>query len=208
VSASADEAGDKAAGYKRAAGSARGDARRRELLELVADDLAEHGLPEFSLRRAARSAGTTHKVLLYYFSSADDLLEQAIGLLRRRRIEKALTAAQPSQNQDPLSARVASVWRSVSAPESEVLQQAIGLATYDSKRYARLGREASQQYLPGLVSLCPAGWSESRKLEVASLILGALRGFLVERALGGEGDGALGLAALVRALQREEAAGE
>jgi hypothetical protein len=33
---------------------------------------------DFSLRRAARAAGTTHKVLLYYFDGADGLLKQAI----------------------------------------------------------------------------------------------------------------------------------
>jgi hypothetical protein len=39
------------------AGSPRGDARRRELLVRVADDLAVNGLVDFSLRRAARAAG-------------------------------------------------------------------------------------------------------------------------------------------------------
>ena len=61
------------AGYRRSAGSPRGEARRRELLDRVTDDLAVSGLVDFSLRRAARAAGTTHKVLLYYFDSADDL---------------------------------------------------------------------------------------------------------------------------------------
>jgi hypothetical protein len=51
-------------GYRRSAHTARGDARRQELLDRVTDDLAENGLVDFSLRRAARAAGTTHKVLL------------------------------------------------------------------------------------------------------------------------------------------------
>lgn len=62
------------AGYRRSAGSARGEARRQELLERVTDDLATNGLVDFSLRCAARAAGTTHKVLLHHFDSADDLL--------------------------------------------------------------------------------------------------------------------------------------
>jgi AcrR family transcriptional regulator len=73
------------AGYARSAGSPRGEARRRELLDRVTADLAVNGLPDFSLRRAARAAGTTHKVLLYYFDSADDLLGQAVDQLRGRR---------------------------------------------------------------------------------------------------------------------------
>ena len=54
-------------GYRRSAGTPRGEARRAELLALVTEDLAANGLVDFSLRRAARAAGTTHKVLLYHF---------------------------------------------------------------------------------------------------------------------------------------------
>src|SRR5271170_2125254 len=81
------------AGYRRSAGSPRGEARRRELLDLVTEDLAVNGLVDFSLRRAARAAGTTHKVLLYYFDGADDLLGQAVVKLRDRWVVNALEAA-------------------------------------------------------------------------------------------------------------------
>src|SRR6266566_8495125 len=80
-------------GYRRSAGSPRGEARRRELLDRVTDDLAVNGLVDFSLRRAARAAGTTHKVLLYHFDGVDDLLGQAMLALRERRIGNALAAA-------------------------------------------------------------------------------------------------------------------
>src|SRR5215467_13521582 len=90
----ADDDGSKGrAGYRRSAGSRRGEARRQDLLDRVTDDLAVNGLVDFSLRRAARAAGTTHKVLLYYFDGADDLLARAILQLRSRRIENALAAA-------------------------------------------------------------------------------------------------------------------
>src|SRR5436309_4568058 len=88
-----DDATPGRAGYRRSAGTARGQARRRELLDRVTDDLAANGLVDFSLRRAARAAGTTHKVLLYYFDGADDLLTQAIFKLRDRRIDKSMLVA-------------------------------------------------------------------------------------------------------------------
>src|SRR5260221_4063913 len=93
VGASANQGSQRPAGYRRSAGSKRGEARRQELLGRVADDLAVNGLVDFSLRRAARAAGTTHKVLLYHFDGADDLLRQAILQLRERRIGNALAAA-------------------------------------------------------------------------------------------------------------------
>src|SRR5437660_7829981 len=98
------------AGYRRSAGSPRGEARRRELLDRVTDDLAVNGLVDFSLRRAARAAGTTHKVLLYHFDGADDLLKQAIFKLRDRRIDRALAAAAEGARRLSLADWVRAVW--------------------------------------------------------------------------------------------------
>ncbi len=193
------------AGYRRSTGTPRGEARRQDLLDRVTEDLAANGLVDFSLRRAARAAGTTHKVLLYHFDGADDLLRQAIFQLRERRISRGLAAAAEGPR---LADRVRAVWPVLISEEARVLDQAIGLALYDSARYAELG-QASQQYLPALLSLCPADWSERRKLEVAEMILAVLRGFVVGRRTSGDTEGiAAGFEALMRALDREEAAGE
>ena len=196
------------AGYRRSAGSARGQARRQELLDRVADDLAVHGLVDFSLRRAARAAGTTHKVLLYHFDSAEDLLAQAIHRLRGRRIAAGLAAAAGPPGR-PLADRIRGVWAALLGEESRVLDQAIGLTMYDPVRYAELGRGATAQYLPALLSVCPEHWSPRRKLEVSEMLLAVLRGFLIDRLTGGDEAGlAAGFAALGRALAREEAAPE
>jgi AcrR family transcriptional regulator len=195
------------AGYRRSAGSSRGEARRQELLGRVADDLAVHGLVDFSLRRAARAAGTTHKVLLYYFDGADDLLHQAILWLRERRIGNVL-AAVAELDSGTLSSRVRAVWPILMEAESgvRVIDQAIGLAMYDPGRYAELGRESSSQYLPALLALCPPGWADQRKHEVAEMMLAAFRGFIVGWVTNRDTAGVdAGLTALCRALDREEA---
>ncbi|MGN5630591.1 TetR/AcrR family transcriptional regulator [Streptomyces sp. AC154] len=210
ISASAGEGSPDRAGYRRSAGSPRGEARRRELLDRVTADLAANGIVDFSLRRAARAAGTTHKVLLYHFDGADDLLVQATVQLRRRRIGKALAAATEGGARRSLGDWVRAIWPILlSDEEAAVLDQAIGLAMYDSGRYAALGREASQQYLPTLLAVCPEHWSGQRKLEVAEMVLATLRGFLVDARTSGDTSGvAAGFEALVRALEREESAGE
>jgi AcrR family transcriptional regulator len=207
VTTSANSAGR--AGYRRSAGSPRGEARRRELLDRVTDDLAVNGLVDFSLRRAARAAGTTHKVLLYYFDGADDLLAQAVFQLRERRIVAGLGAAVAGPAGRSLAERVRAIWPALVGEPSRVLEQAMGLVMYDPARYAGLGARASEQYLPGLVALCPAGWPDQRKREVAELILAVLRGLLIEWYTSGDAGGvSAGLAALARALEREEAAGQ
>jgi hypothetical protein len=79
---------------------------------------------------------------------------------------------------------------------------------YDPVRYAELGRGASQQYLPSLLSICPPQWPDQRKLELAEMILATLRGFLIDWLTSGNTTGVeAGFEALARALDREEAAG-
>jgi hypothetical protein len=147
-------------------------------------------------------------VLLYHFDGVEDLLRQVVFALRDRRIGNALTAVAGSS--PTLAGRVRAAWESVRDEETRlrrVLDQAMGLAMYDPGRYAELGRGASQQYLPTLVSFCPAHWPEQRKLEVASMILATLRGFLVDLLTSPDGSGAAaGFEALLRAVEREEAA--
>lgn len=194
-------------GYRRSTGSKRGEARRQDLLERVTDDLAVNGLVDFSLRRAARAAGTTHKVLLYHFDGVDDLLRQSVFTLRERRTERAITAATRGPAGRSLAARVRSMWPILIGDEARVLDQAIGLAMYDPDRHAELAREASKQYLPSLQSICPANWSQQRKFEVAEMVLGTLRGFLVDWRTSADSAGVnAGFDALDRALDREEAA--
>jgi AcrR family transcriptional regulator len=210
ASTDAAEGAPERAGYRRSAGSPRGEARRRELLERVTRDLAVNGLVDFSLRRAARAAGTTHKVLLYHFDGADDLLVQAVVQLRARRIDKSLAAAAgEGRGRRSLAEWVRAVWPILVGEEARVLDQAIGLAMYDPDRYAALGREASQQYLPTLLAACPEHWPRQRKLQVAEMVLAVLRGFLVDARTSGDDEGiAAGFEALARALEREEAAPE
>ena len=197
-------------GYRRSAGSPRGQARRRELLELVTADLAAHGMVDFSLRRAAKAAGTTHKVLLYHFTGAEQLLREAIELLRERRAASGLAAALDPGHAQSLAERVRAVWPLLigSGEGQRALDQALGLAMYDPERHGTLALDAGDRFLPLLRALCPAEWAHERKQEVAELVFAALRGFLVQRRTSPGGDGGeAGFAALLRMLGREEAAG-
>jgi AcrR family transcriptional regulator len=193
-------------GFRRSARSARGEARRKELLERITDDLAANGLVDFSLRRAARAAGTTHKVLLYHFADVDDLLRQALALLRERRIESGIAAAtQAGLEKATLGRRVEALWSVLTGPDSWVHDQAIGLMMYDPVRYGELGAGSSEQYLSALIAMCPPSWAEGRKREVAHMILATLRGFVIDRLASKDPGGVEeGFRALLRSLEREE----
>lgn len=173
----------------------------------MTEDLDQHGLVDFSLRRAARAAGTTHKVLLYHFDSVDELMRQALVELRQRRVNEASAAAMEPTDVT-LGERVRSVWRTLTDEHAgpRVLEQASGLALYDPTRYAGLGRDATEQYLPAVRAICPANWSEQQRDEIAELIVATLRGLLVDLLTGGDQARVeAGLRALLRALEHEEA---
>jgi AcrR family transcriptional regulator len=192
--------------YRRSAGSPRGQARKEALLSAVVDDLATNGLADFSLRRAARAAGTTHKVLLYYFDGPEDLLGQALPRLRERRKAVGATATTLA---DSLPGRVRAIWPLLMDDTTgvRVIDEAMGLALYDPTRYAHLSRGAGEAYLDVLQSWCPPQWPERRKLEVAQLIVATLRGCLAEwRTTRDMTNIAPALDALARALEREEKA--
>jgi AcrR family transcriptional regulator len=194
------------AGYPRSTGSSRGEARRQALLELVTEDLVANGLVDFSLRRAARAAGTTHKVLLYHFEGTVDLLSQALRELRARRIATG-QVAMSALDGSSFGSRVRGIWPALAEQEeTDVLDQAIGLAMYDP-RYADLALETSGQYMPALVAICPAEWADRRKTEVAELIFATFRGLLLDRRTGSSPTSIhAALDALERALDREAAA--
>jgi AcrR family transcriptional regulator len=50
---------------------------RRRLLGLVADHILEHGVNDISLSSLARSVGSNNRMLLYYFGSKEELLDEA-----------------------------------------------------------------------------------------------------------------------------------
>lgn len=193
--------------YRRSAGSPRGQARKEALLHAVVDDLAANGLADFSLRRAARAAGTTHKVLLYYFDGADDLLGQALPKLRERRVAAVLAATGATGS---LADRVRRVWPVLmdDATGVRVIDQAMGLAMYEPDRYAHLMADANPAYTVGIISWCPPQWTERRKLEVAMLVVSALRGCIAEWRITRDMTHITpALDALTRALEHEEKAG-
>ena len=97
----------------------------------------------FSLRRAARAADTTHKVLLYHFDGADDLLGRAVARLRDKRIARGLAASEGAAPQT-LTVRVRAAWPILAGEESWVHAQAIGLMMYDPARYGKFGRGSTR----------------------------------------------------------------
>jgi AcrR family transcriptional regulator len=75
------------------------DARRAALVERLADHVLAHGLGAASLRQLARTAGTSDRMLLYYFPDKEALMAAVLQALAGRltaTLEAAAGAPMPA----------------------------------------------------------------------------------------------------------------
>ena len=74
------------------------ETRRAETLGRIADHMLAHGLGVSTLRALAQAAGTSDRMLLYYFADKDDIVVAALGAICLR-LGGALEAAMPPSRQ-------------------------------------------------------------------------------------------------------------
>lgn len=80
--------------------------RRAEAITAMADHVLAQGLAGASLRTLAAAAGTSDRMLLYYFTSKDDLLAATLGDIAQRLLT-ALEQALPADTRLPANALLA-----------------------------------------------------------------------------------------------------
>lgn len=81
-------------------------ARRADALSRIADHMLAHGLAASSLRALAQAAGTSDRMLLYYFADKDELVVAALGAISLR-LAEVLEVAAPAGKLAPDAALAA-----------------------------------------------------------------------------------------------------
>jgi hypothetical protein len=160
---------------------------RDVLLRSVADHLLAHGLHAFTLRRAAEAAGTTHKVLLDKFGSADNLITEALNLVREQRATSSLLEATGALEREDLVGALRSMWKYLVSAEDEarLLFQGLGWSLAASET-SDVGRQIIEQYLVPVRDALPAHWRRPHRAAVATLIVSTTRGLLIDRLATGD----------------------
>src|ERR1700684_3811536 len=92
------------------------DERRADLLERITDYVAENGLADLSLRPLADAVESSPRVLLYYFTSKEDLIGEVLAQLRAR--QRMVFATLP-RDAATYAITVRSAWELMSAKEHE-----------------------------------------------------------------------------------------
>ena len=85
--------------------------RRRELLDALIDAVAAGGIGGRSLREIAQAVGTSHRMLLHYFGSRDELLLAIVEEVERR--QAATLADLPATGSEAFAA----MWADLRRPE-------------------------------------------------------------------------------------------
>jgi len=162
------------------AGSA--DERRAELLERITDYVAANGLSDLSLRPLAAAVESSPRVLLYYFTSKEDLIAEVLAQLRAR--QRAVFATLP-RNAATYADTVRAAWKLMSAPENErvfrLFFEVYGLALQDPDRFAEFLRGAVDDWIAYLeASKRDDGYARRDARAIATVLLAGYRGFLLD----------------------------
>src|ERR1700722_19003058 len=127
--------------------------RRRQLLEAVFEEFARGGIGDRSLRDVAAAVGTSHRMLLHYFGSREELLIAVVEEAELRQM-----ALVPELPMNPAEG-FAAMWADLRRPELRHLERLF----FECYSRAAQGEEPFTRIVPGAVD----GWL--REVEAAAV---------------------------------------
>lgn len=144
--------------------------RRSELLDELLDNVAAEGIGNRSLRELATSIGTSHRMLLHYFGSRDELLLSIVEEVERRQ-----SSSMTDIPSDPAGA-IAAIWANLRRRELRPLARLY----FECFARAVQGEKPFTRLLPSALE----GWLEPFNQDVdpsiARLGLAVMRGLLLD----------------------------
>ncbi len=154
----------------------------QRLLDSAIQHVLKHGYEDAaSLRAMAKQLGTSHRMLIYYFESAEGFWMALLARLRHTHLQKL--AHQSASRQ--LSS-LEEVWDDLSAPEHlpvfRLMFQIYGKALGDPQRYQHFLQQVVGAWIEGLTQslIAQFGWSPAQARLQARLRLAVTRGLLLD----------------------------
>ncbi|WP_040870664.1 TetR/AcrR family transcriptional regulator [Nocardia exalbida] len=161
-------------------------AKRAELLAAVVRYIADHGLADLSLRPLAAELGTSSRMLIYYFTTKEELLVQALATQRPDIAAFFADIADASQLRD----RLWDFWTANTSGEGRtsvrVMLQVVGAACAPRSPYADYATSAISAFVSALADGLRDLPSIDDPEVVATLLVSGLRGILQDRMITGE----------------------
>lgn len=168
-----------------------GNGRRRErqrkaqIVVAATDYVIEHGLTDLSLRSLAEGLGTSHRMLLYHFGSKEQLFGAILREARQR--ERLRVVARPGEVGElpPLAEVMLASWQYLSGPSEDLFWRFYfelhGIGLRNPERYDNDLEQGVADWLATIGGLLAAyGYPEERATTLATLILAAFRGLILD----------------------------
>ena len=119
---------------------------REALLERAVSHVSKHGLADASLRSIASALGTSHRMLIYHFGSAEDFWTAVLGGLRMRERD-ALRESAASGRAPKLEETWAQLVAPSNLPRMQVFFETYGRSLADPARFQGFLSEAVSVWL-------------------------------------------------------------
>ncbi len=163
-------------------------AKRAELLDAVVRYIADHGLLDLSLRPLAAALGTSSRMLIYYFTTKEELLVQALATQRPDLTALFAQVADAAE----LRTQLWEFWRANTSGDGRtsvrVMLQVLGAACAAHSPYAEYAETAIATFIEALAAgLRGLSCVDDPEL-VATLLVSGLRGILQDRVITGDVD--------------------
>ncbi|MFE1952143.1 TetR/AcrR family transcriptional regulator [Streptomyces sp. NPDC059524] len=167
--------------------------RRAELVDAALAHVTERGITDLSLRGLGDAIGVSHRMLIHYFGTKEQLLVEIVRAAERRQRE-LLSRLRADPGLSPADA-ARHLWRQLTDP-ALAAQERLFFELYG---YALRGRPEAASILDGLVTdwLDPltaaeiaAGTNPSKARSRARLGLATVRGLLLDLLATGDREGA------------------
>jgi AcrR family transcriptional regulator len=159
-------------------------ARREELLEATAKYLLENGVSELSLRPLAAAIGSKARLLVYHFGSKDQLLVEAMALIRGRAKQTLETMMARQAGSPDLGDLVRAFWKWTTStqnrPYLRLFFEMHGLALQYPRQYASYLQGSVDSWIELLTSVLAPKLGRAEAITTATLIVGVIDGLLLD----------------------------
>lgn len=147
--------------------------RQDEVIEALVAYVLARGLAAASLRPLAAAAGTSDRMLVYYFGDKDRLMAAVLGRIAVDMLTK-LEAALPDPSPRPQGRLLADLWRAASSPGLRpsmiVFLEAATLAGRGVEPYGAICGEIVQGFMDWASARLDAPDAEQRRRQAAELL--------------------------------------
>ena len=153
----------------------------QRLVDAALPYVLKHGYRDLSLRAIAEQLSTSHRMLIYYFGSADGFWEAVLARLRGHRIESL--SQQAAEQKVP---SLEEVWTQLTTPQQlswfRLMFQIYGKALGKPDRHQEFLRQVVDVWLDSLTMGLSAeyGWPHEKARLHARLHLAVIRGLMLD----------------------------